>query len=235
MPSFSFLYLLHWPIHHQPFTMKNALNTWARSLDVIYKQALCFPSRDKNCLHISEMLQSQQVKKCTNVQSTSPFTIHWNFPNIGQMRQRWMSPTFAHSSKSVYLFPISHSNKFHNCFNDNVNLHCIAQIGSQCAWLGYKNGGSRHCDWLICHCAGLVSWRIMILAHIVAECMICTIDDIATMVGSMSFCKDHAQHTDYCIHPCCKLASCSHVWCTVLLLEQHLSTKHGYIHAAHHV
>ncbi len=39
-----------------------------------------------------------------------------------------MSPTFAHSSKSVYLIPISHSNKFHNFFNDNINLRCIARM-----------------------------------------------------------------------------------------------------------
>jgi hypothetical protein len=36
--------------------MDNGLNTWARSLYVIHKQALCFPARDKNTLHISEML-----------------------------------------------------------------------------------------------------------------------------------------------------------------------------------
>jgi hypothetical protein len=52
--------------------MDNGLNTWARSLDVIHEQALCFPTRDKNCLHISEMLRLQQAQKCTNVQFTSP-------------------------------------------------------------------------------------------------------------------------------------------------------------------
>ncbi len=61
------------------------------------------------------------------------------------------------------------------------------------------------------HCAGLVSQRIMKSAHIVAEYALRTIDDIATTVGSVSYCKVHAQHADYCIHPCCKLASCSHV------------------------
>ncbi len=111
---------------------------------------------------------------------TFPILDRWGKDECLQhLRQRWMSPTFAHSSKSVYLFPISHSNKFHNCSNDNINLHCIAQICSQCAWLGYKNGGSWHCDWLIHHCAGLVSWRIMWSAHIAPEYMMCTIDDIA--------------------------------------------------------
>ncbi len=107
-----------------------------------------------------------------------------------------MSPKFAHSSESVYLFPISHANKFHNLLYDDINLHDSARlsrhcerIGSHCAWLGYEIGGSRHCDWLVCHCAGLVSQRIMKSAHILAEYTIRTIDDIATTVGSVSFAK----------------------------------------------
>ncbi len=106
-----------------------------------------------------------------------------------------MSPKFAHSSKGVYLFPISHFNKFHILLYYNINLHDSArlgshceQIGSHCAWLGYEIGG-RHCDWLVCHCSGLVSQRIMRSAHIVLEYALRTIDDIATMVGSMSFAK----------------------------------------------
>jgi hypothetical protein len=39
------------------------------------------------------------------------------------------------------------------------------------------------------HCAGLVSQRIMRPAHIVADYTLCTIDDIATTVGSMCFAK----------------------------------------------
>ncbi len=151
-----------------------------------------------------------------------------------------MSPKFAHSSQSVYLFPVSHSNKLHNLLYYDISLHDSAQlgshcerIGSHCAWLGYEIGGSRHCDWLISHCAGLVSQRLMKSAHFVPEDVIRTIDDIATMVGSVSFWKVHTQRSDYCIFPRCKLASCSHVWCTVLHLEQSSSKKHGYIHAVH--
>jgi hypothetical protein len=88
MLSFSFLYLLHYPINHQPFTMDNGLNTWACLLYFINKQSLCFPARDKNTLHISEMLRLQKAQKCNNVQSTFHSTIHWNFPNIVQMRKR---------------------------------------------------------------------------------------------------------------------------------------------------
>ncbi len=106
-----------------------------------------------------------------------------------------MSLKLAHSSKGVYLFPISHSNKFHNLLYYNINLHDSVQlgshceqIGSHCASLGYEIG-CRHCDWLVCHCAGLVSQRIMESAHIVAEYTICTIDDIATAVGSVAFAK----------------------------------------------
>ncbi len=106
-----------------------------------------------------------------------------------------MSPKFAHSSKNVYLFPVSHAKKFHNLLYDDIihdsarlGSHC-ARIGSHCAWLGYEIGGSRHCDWLVCHCADLVSWRIMKSAHVLAQYMIRTINDIATTVGSMSFAK----------------------------------------------
>ncbi len=88
MPSFSFLYLLNWPINHEPFTMDNRLNTWASLLYVIHEQALCFPVRDKNTLHISEMLQLQKAQKCTNVQSMFCSTIYLNCPNIVQMRWR---------------------------------------------------------------------------------------------------------------------------------------------------
>ncbi len=106
-----------------------------------------------------------------------------------------MSPKFAQGSKGVYLFLISQSNKFHNLLYYNINLHDSAWlgshcewIGSHCPWLGYEIGG-RHCDWLVHHCAGLVSQRIMKSTHIVAEYTLCTIDDIPTMVGSMSFAK----------------------------------------------
>jgi hypothetical protein len=54
MVSFSFLYLLHPPINHQPFTMDNGLNTWACLLYVIHQQPLGFSARAKNT---SEMLQ----------------------------------------------------------------------------------------------------------------------------------------------------------------------------------
>ncbi len=194
MPSFFFLYLLHWPINHQQFTMDNGLNTWACSLYVIHEQALCFPARDKNTLHISEMLWLQKAQKCTNIQSTFRSAIHWNFPNIVQMRKRWMSPKFAHSSKSVYLFPVSHANKFHNLLYYNIILCdsailgcCCEQIGSHCAWLSYEFGGRKHCDWLVCHSTGYISWRIMKSVHILSEYVTHTIDDIATTVGSMSF------------------------------------------------
>ena len=107
-----------------------------------------------------------------------------------------MSPKLAHSSKSVYLFPVSYANKFHNLFYYGINLRdsailgcCCERIGSHCAWLGYEIGGSKHCDWLVCHSAGYVSRRIMKLAHIVPEYVIPTIDDIATMLGSVSFAK----------------------------------------------
>jgi hypothetical protein len=40
-----------------------------------------------------------------------------------------MSPKFAHSSKSVYLFPISHANKFHNLLYYNINLDDSARLG----------------------------------------------------------------------------------------------------------
>ncbi len=66
--------------------MDNGLNTWACLLYVIHKQPLCFPAWDKNTLHISEMLRLQKMQKCTDVQSTFHSTIHWSFPNIGQMR-----------------------------------------------------------------------------------------------------------------------------------------------------
>jgi hypothetical protein len=56
--------------------MDNGLNTWARLLYVIHEQALCFPTRDKNTLHISEMLRLQKAEKCTNVQSMFRSTIH---------------------------------------------------------------------------------------------------------------------------------------------------------------
>ena len=151
-----------------------------------------------------------------------------------------MSPKFAHSSKSVYLLPVSHANKFHNLLYYDINLHGSAilgrhceQIGSHCAWLSYEISGSKHCNWLVHHFAGYVSWRIMKSAHILAEYALCTLYDIATMVGSVSFCKVHAQRSDYCIHPRCKLVFCSHVWCTVLQLEQSSSKMHGYIHAIH--
>jgi hypothetical protein len=39
-----------------------------------------------------------------------------------------MSPTFTHSSKSVYLFPISHSNNIHNFFNYNINLQLVVNV-----------------------------------------------------------------------------------------------------------
>ncbi len=195
MPSFSFLYLLHCPINHQPFTMDNGLNTWAHLLYVIHEQPLCFPAGDKNLIYISEILRLQKAPKCTNIQSTFHSTVHWNFPNFGQMKKRRMSPTFAHSSKGVYLFPISHSNQFHSLLYYIINLHDSAQLGSHCeqigshfAWLGYEIGG-RHCDWLVWHCAGLVSQRIMKSAHIVAEYALHTIYDIATIVGSVSFAK----------------------------------------------
>ncbi len=202
MPSFSFLHLLHWPINHQPFTSDNGLNTWAHSLYVIHEQALWFPALDKNTLHISEMLQLQKVPKCTNVQSLFCSTIHWNFPNIGQMRYRWMSPKFAHSRESVYLFPISHSNKFHNFLYYDINLHDSAQpgchcerIGSHCAWLGYEIGGSRHCDWLICHCAWLVSQRIMKSARIFGWIHSSYNWWHCNNGGLHVFCKVHAQHS----------------------------------------
>ncbi len=44
-------------------------------------------------------------------------------------------------------------------------------------------------DLFLCHCAGLVSQRIMKLAHILAKYTLPTIDDIATTLGSMSFAK----------------------------------------------
>ncbi len=54
--------------------------------------------------------------------------------------------------------------------------------------------------------------------------------------GLRVFCKVPAQCSDYWIHPGCKLASCSHVWCTVLqLFEQSSSKIHGCIDAIHHV
>ncbi len=107
-----------------------------------------------------------------------------------------MSPKLAHSSKSVYLFPVSHANKFHNLLYYNINLHDSAilgchceQIGSHCAWLSYEIGGSKDCDWLVHHSAGYVSWRLMKSAHILSEYVTRTIDDITTMVGSLSFAK----------------------------------------------
>ncbi len=107
-----------------------------------------------------------------------------------------MSPKIAHSGESVYLFPVSHANKFHNLlyydinFHDSARLGCYCeQIGSHCAWLGNEIGGSKHCDWLVCHSAGYVSWRIMKSAHVLSEYVIRTIDDITTMVGSVSFAK----------------------------------------------
>jgi hypothetical protein len=42
---------------------------------------------------------------------------------------------------------------------------------------------------LFVHCAGVVSQRIMKSAHIIPEYTLCTINDIATMVGSVSFAK----------------------------------------------
>jgi hypothetical protein len=33
-----------------------------------------------------------------------------------------MSPKFAHSSKSVYLFPVSHANKFHSCITISMSM-----------------------------------------------------------------------------------------------------------------
>jgi hypothetical protein len=64
-----------------------------------------------------------------------------------------MSPKFAHSSKSVYLVPVSHANKFHNLLYYDINLRdsarlgrCCEQIGSHCACLGYEIGSSKHCD-----------------------------------------------------------------------------------------
>ena len=75
MPSFSFLHLLHWPINHQPVTMDNGLSTWARLLYVIHEQPLCFPARDKNTLHISEMLRLQKAQKCTSAQSIRSSTM----------------------------------------------------------------------------------------------------------------------------------------------------------------
>ncbi len=64
-----------------------------------------------------------------------------------------MSPKFAHSSKSVYLLPVSHANKFLTLLYYNINLPdsailgcCCEQIGSHCALRDYEIGGSKHCD-----------------------------------------------------------------------------------------
>ncbi len=67
-----------------------------------------------------------------------------------------MSLKFAHSSKGVYLFPISHSNEFHNLLYYDINLndsarlgsHC-EQIGSHCAWLGYEQVVNTVIDYFI--------------------------------------------------------------------------------------
>jgi hypothetical protein len=40
--------------------MDNGLYTWARLLYLIHKQSLCFPAKDKNTLHIFEMLRLQK-------------------------------------------------------------------------------------------------------------------------------------------------------------------------------
>jgi hypothetical protein len=74
------------PINHQPFTMDNCLNTWAHLLYVVHQQPVGFSAQDKNVLHIFELLQSQIVQECTNIQSTFHTTIHRHFLNIGQMR-----------------------------------------------------------------------------------------------------------------------------------------------------
>ncbi len=200
-----------------------------------------FPHRIK--IHCT-FLKCSDCRKCRNAPT---FNLCSAPPSIRtfQILDRWGKEECLqnlHTAGKVctYLFPISHSKKFHVLLlYYKVNLHDIAQlvshceqIGSHCAWLGYEIGGM-HCDWLVRHCAGLVSQRIRKLAHIVAEYALRSIDDIATMVGSMFFCKIHVQRSDYCIHPRCKLASCSHVWCTVLQLEQSLSKMHGYINAIH--
>jgi hypothetical protein len=39
-----------------------------------------------------------------------------------------MSPKFAHSSEGVYLFPISHSNRFHNLLYYNINLYDVLDL-----------------------------------------------------------------------------------------------------------
>ncbi len=85
MSTFSFLYLLHLPIHHQPFTMDNGLNTWARLLDVIHKQALCFPTRVKiYCLFLKCSDRNQRRNALT-------FNLRCPPPSIGNfpILDRW--------------------------------------------------------------------------------------------------------------------------------------------------
>jgi hypothetical protein len=81
MLYFSFLYHLHWPINHQPFTMDNGMNTWACLLYVIHNHPLCFPARDK--------------KHCT-------------FLKCSGCRKRRKAPTFNLRSAppSIETFPI---------------------------------------------------------------------------------------------------------------------------------
>ncbi len=100
MPSFSFLYLLHWPINHQPFTTDNGLNTWARSLYVIHEQALCFPARDK---------------------------IHCTFLKCSDCKNRRNAPTFNLRSAppSIGTFPIMYKWGKDECLQ---NLHTAAKV-----------------------------------------------------------------------------------------------------------
>jgi hypothetical protein len=71
----------------------------------------------------------------------------------------------------------------------------------------------------------------MKLAHIVAEYALCTIDDIATMVGSMPFAKStHNLLISASIHAARWLLVA--MFDAILQLEQSSSKMHGYIHAS---
>ncbi len=85
IPSFSFLYLLHWPINHQPFTKDNGLNTWACSLYIIHEQPFVFPHGIK--IHCTFL----KCFDCRKHRNAPTFNLHSAPPSIGTfpILDRW--------------------------------------------------------------------------------------------------------------------------------------------------
>ncbi len=209
MASISFLYLLHPPINHQIFTMDNGLNTWAWLLHVIQEQPLCFSARDKNTLHISEMLQLKIVQKCT------AFNLHSAPPSIGTF------PILDRWGKEECLKNLHTAAKVCTCSQFPIpTISCCITISIPMTVLDLVVTVNKLVVTVLDLVMGLVVDTVIDSFVTVLDLLVKN-NEIGTYCawicslynwwhcnnsGLSVFCKVHAQRSDYCIHPHCKLA-----------------------------